>query len=181
MTVNVGINPYFIRFIAEINQHNVGELSRRVADAANRAATDIHILFSSTGGEIDAGFALYNALRAIPRRVVLYNAGAIHSAAVLGFVGVDERYCSASSHLLIHPVMSEPVSMTAAQLAVKLEQLRAAENQLDEVLRARTRITEELTAARRAGDVYLDARQCVDTGFASEIAEFALPAGVGFN
>lgn len=59
MIVNVGERPHFIHFAAETTLHNVGTLCRLIAQAGNHGATEVHVHFSSTGGEVDAGFALY--------------------------------------------------------------------------------------------------------------------------
>src|SRR5579859_1576611 len=56
-------------------------LMNMCCDAVNESVTDLTILFSSDGGSIDEGFALYGLLRALPVELTMHNVARIGSMA----------------------------------------------------------------------------------------------------
>jgi ATP-dependent Clp protease, protease subunit len=60
----------------------------------------IHFLFASPGGNVDAGIAVYNYLRALPIKIIMHNTGAIDSIANVIFHAADERYANSHSTFL---------------------------------------------------------------------------------
>lgn len=72
---------------------------------ANENPDVLYFLFSSSGGEVDAGVALYNFLKALPIKIVMHNIGVIDSIANVVFVAGEKRYAVPHSTFLFHGVM----------------------------------------------------------------------------
>ena len=91
-------NPdiFFITFTDSINDDKVKSLIAVITDVINQHhPSQIYILFSSTGGGINAGITLYNFLLAVPTKVVFHNIGTVDSIATCIFLAGNKRYaCS---------------------------------------------------------------------------------------
>jgi len=64
----------------------------------------LYFLFSSNGGSVNAGIALYNFLRALPVEIIMHNTGSIDSIATVIFLAADKRYAALHSTFLFHGV-----------------------------------------------------------------------------
>lgn len=67
-------------------------------------ADEIRVHINSYGGAVSEGWAIYNALRQHPARVVTYGDGFVASAALYPFLAGDERIASNLSAYYFHPV-----------------------------------------------------------------------------
>lgn len=82
---------------------NASKLLRNTCCAAvNDKVTDLTILFSSDGGNVDDGFALYGFLRALPLELTIHNVGMVGSIANAVFLAGQTRYASPHSVFLFH-------------------------------------------------------------------------------
>lgn len=68
-------------------------------------ADEIHVHIDSYGGAVSEGWAIYNALRQHPAKVVSYGDGFVASAALYPFLAGDERIASNLSAYYLHQVM----------------------------------------------------------------------------
>jgi ATP-dependent Clp protease protease subunit len=83
--------------------HNSTKVLRNVCCAAvNGGVTDLTILFSSDGGSIDDGFALYSFLRSLPLNLTVHNVGLVGSIANAVFLAGKVRLASPSSIFFFH-------------------------------------------------------------------------------
>ena len=65
---------------------------------------EIRVHIDSYGGSVSEGWAIYNALRQHPARVVTYGDGFVASAALYPFLAGDERIASSVSAYYLHQV-----------------------------------------------------------------------------
>jgi len=63
---------------------------------------DATILFSSWGGSLHEGFALYNFLRALPIRLTMWNIGSVESVANTVFLAADQRFACPQTYFKLH-------------------------------------------------------------------------------
>ena len=75
----------------------------RRANWANQGTKEIHLLFASTGGNVDAGISAYNVLRSLPIKLVTYN-GNVDSIATIIFLAGDERIAVPHATFMFHGV-----------------------------------------------------------------------------
>jgi ATP-dependent Clp protease protease subunit len=79
---------------------------------------------------------------------------------------------------MIHPTtMGHSEGLTARRLQSTLDAALADDDRTDDILRERSRIPDEILAARRHSEVYISPMQAVDYGLVDAVREFALPKG----
>ena len=83
----------------------------------------INVHIDSYGGAVSEGWAIYNALKNHPAKVVTYGDGFVASAALYPFMAGDERYASNLSAYYFHQVW-----ISASGYA---DELRAAANEAE--------------------------------------------------
>jgi ATP-dependent protease ClpP protease subunit len=125
----------------------------------------LYFLFSSPGGDVNAGVSIYNFLRALPiPRLVMHNTGSIDSVANVIFHSADERLAAPHSTFHFHGVGmnlkgNEP-SLNHAQIRELQSQIAALETKIANILVSRCQLT-----IGELHDLFLHG-QSVDTDFA---------------
>lgn len=98
--------PVYLYYQGDIDTPRVNHIVGIItAILQNEKPEEIYFLFSSHGGEVDAGVTLYNFLRAIPVRLTMHNIGTIDSIANVIFVAGQTRYASPHAVFLFHGVL----------------------------------------------------------------------------
>jgi len=87
----------------------------------------LYFMFASPGGQVDAGIALYNFLKAIPPEITMHNMGAVDSIGTVIFLAGDERYASPNTTFHFHGVST---GFRQGQQA-NLNQLKEIKSKLD--------------------------------------------------
>jgi ATP-dependent Clp protease, protease subunit len=167
----------YFGFTGMIEPGGVGRIAGALNAACNGGIAEIHLAFSSNGGYVADGVYLYNHIRALPIRLVIYNTGSVSSIAVSVFLAADERYCSRHSMFMIHPTTMGGTEMTARRLQSSLDAALADDNRTDEILRERSGIPPEILAARRHSEIHVSPSQAVEFRLVQGVREFALPKG----
>lgn len=128
----------------------------------------IHI--NSVGGDMYAGIAIYNRLRALSGYITTINDGLAASAASVVFMAGDDRKMYAGSNLMIHE------ATVALYGYYKAQELRDAIKQLDAhntaaiyIYSERTGRDQDEIAALVAAETWMTGQQAVDAGFATEV------------
>ncbi len=63
-----------------------------------------YFLFGSSGGNVDAGVALYNFLRALPIKITFHNTSAVDSIGNVVFMAGEDRFATPEATFLMHGV-----------------------------------------------------------------------------
>lgn len=117
----------------------------------------IDVYIDSSGGDVAAGWGIYNALRQHPAKVRTYGVGFVASAALYPFLAGDERYASTLSAYYMHEVMTgvrgyaddlrkaadEITALTEIGINVFVERAGMAREKAQELMRAETWLTPE--------------------------------------
>lgn len=168
----------FYGFSGVIDDEGVTRLASAFNLAVNEGTEEVHLCISSPGGLVHSGIYLYNHIRALPLRVVMYNIGSVASIAVAIFVAAEERYCSPHGVFMIHPTSLQPqAGMTAPLIQTYLNAALADDVRTEEILRERTRIPDTALSDRRSKDVYITAQEAVAFGIVDALRDFTLPKG----
>ena len=88
-----GQNQVGISFIAEIYSRSAAILITALADVA-KTHDEIFLLFSSPGGDAEAGMAIYHFIKALPVPVTIYNIGIIDSIGNVVYQAGSRRLCA---------------------------------------------------------------------------------------
>jgi ATP-dependent protease ClpP protease subunit len=144
------------------------------------APESFHLFLHSPGGEVPEGIALHNFFKAFPLRLVLYNCGAVHSAAALAFLGAKERRASTYATFAIHKcAMSVAYPWPASQMQECVNALLVQDKRAEAIYRETSLALTETHWKELANNKTLmfSAKEAVEIGFAQEIAEFSPPKG----
>ncbi len=120
----------------EINKDSADQFAKEILVLDSLSNDEIVVYINSPGGDVDAGFAIYDMIRFVSSPVKIVGMGLVASAAALIYlsVPVERRFALPNSTYLIHQPLSQmkgvaiDVSIYAdkiAQLRVKLDQLIA--------------------------------------------------------
>src|SRR3989442_4188200 len=63
-----------------------------------------YFLFSSSGGNVEAGIGLHNFLRALPVKLAFHNTGSADSISTVVFLAGEERYATNHATFMMHGV-----------------------------------------------------------------------------
>jgi ATP-dependent Clp protease protease subunit len=173
--------PY-IPFTADINNVTGAALIGTIFDQINKGATEIYLMLSTAGGNVDDGIAVYNVLRGLPVPLTTHNIGAINSIGNVIFLGAlpDRRKACPHSTFMYHGVgFDVPAAARFEQktLMERLDGLTASQSKIGNILADRTQLT-----TPEIDNLFLQA-QTKDTAFAlakgviSEIIDVNLPPG----
>lgn len=82
-----------------------GVSAKRIVDQIKELDVDeIHVHIDSYGGSVSEGWAIYNALRDHPAKIVTHGDGFVASAAMYPFLAGDERVACSLSAYYLHEV-----------------------------------------------------------------------------
>lgn len=116
----------------------------------------LYFLFSSGGGFVNSGIALYNYLRALPQETVMHNMGSIDSIANAIFLAGKKRYAVPASAFLLHGIswtFQQNSSLSYSQMQETLSQFDAAEQLTAKIIGEQTKLTaEEVRALFQQGE-----------------------------
>ena len=146
-----------------------------VGEIKDLAVDEIRVHIDSYGGTVSEGWAIYNALRQHPARVVTYGDGFVASAALYPFLAGEERVASNLSAYFFHRV-----SIRAEGYS---DELRAAADEADMMTDIgigafveRTNMDEAEVRRLMDGETWLTPTEALERGLATSItADAALP------
>lgn len=146
-----------------------------VDEIKDLAVDEIRVHIDSYGGAVSEGWAIYNALRQHPARVVTYGDGFVASAALYPFLAGEERVASNLSAYFFHRV-----SIRAEGYS---DELRAAADEADmmtdigiSAFVERTNMDEAEVRRLMDGETWLTPTEALERGLATSItADAALP------
>jgi Protease subunit of ATP-dependent Clp proteases len=156
-----------------------GEIDKDLADKIVRqllvleADSDkktIYMYIDSPGGDVDAGFAIFDMIRFITAPVVLIGMGLIASAAALVLLAVpkDRRVGLPNSHYLIHQPMSG-MKGVATDIEIHAKELAKTHAKLNQIIAGETGKPVEQVAKDTDRDHWLDAGEAKDYGLISTV------------
>ena len=154
----------YINFFGQIHEASATKLMAACAQIIATDAPDcLYLLFSSPGGDVNAGVAIYNYLRALPGvRVVMHNTGSIDSVANVIFHAADERHAAPHTTFHFHGVGMNltSTSLNYSQIKELESQVSALETKIGNIIASRCQLT-----LAELQDLFLHGKS-VDTAFA---------------
>lgn len=174
-----GSDPLMEKFLKTRQIILSGEINKELADKIVRqllllesddAEKTIYMYIDSPGGDVDAGFAIFDIIRFIKAPVVLVGMGLIASAAALILLAVDKerRVGLPNSRYLIHQPSSgmKGVATDIEIHAKEIEKTRAA---LNKIIADQTGRDAEQVAKDTDRDYWLSAEEAVSYGLIGRV------------
>lgn len=143
--------------------------AKSIVDEINTISAEIiKVYISSYGGEVQAGLAIYNALKRHEAKVITYCDGFACSIASVIFMAGDERIMHDSSLLMIHNAWSfaEGNAKELKKIAEDLEKITQASVS---AYVAHSNLTEEEIVEMMDNETWILPEEAVEYGFATSI------------
>jgi ATP-dependent Clp protease protease subunit len=159
-----------------ITQETVNKVLELVlVSKSNRRDDNLFIYINSPGGDVDAGYAIYELLRLSGKRVVTYAVNQVYSCAVLLYLAGDYRFANNHSTFMIHEPYHELPNemMTRKVYKANMDELDECVNGFFSVICERSNLTME--KIRKAilkapeGDWYIKLEQAMKLGIVHDI------------
>lgn len=140
-----------------------------VLEADDREKT-IYMYIDSPGGDVDAGFAIFDMIRFIKAPVVLIGMGLIASAATLILLAVpkERRLGLPNSNYLIHQPMSG-MKGVATDIEIHAKEMEKTRAKLNKIIADETGTPIEQVSKDTERDYWLNASEAVNYGLISSI------------
>lgn len=137
-------------------------------------AEPIDVLINSPGGEINAGLAMYDAIRGCGVKIRTICIGRGYSmGAVLFAAGTGGRYMLPNSELMIHePLISNRIGGSSTSVKSISDSLLETKKKMDKLLSRCTGRSEKEIEEATSFDHYFTAEESIDFGLADGIIEF---------
>ena len=156
-----------------------GEINKDLADKivrqllvleADDAKKTIYMYIDSPGGDVDAGFAIFDMIRFIKAPVVLVGMGLIASAATLVLLAVpkEKRVGLPNSRYLIHQPMSG-MKGVATDIEIHAKEMEKTKALLNKLIADETGTPLEQVTQDTNRDYWLDSEEAVKYGLISKI------------
>ena len=130
----------------------------------------IYMYIDSPGGDVDAGFAIFDMIRFIKAPVVLIGMGLIASAATLILLAVpkEKRLGLPNSNYLIHQPMSG-MKGVATDIEIHAKEMEKTRAKLNKIIADETGTPIEQVSKDTERDYWLNASEAVNYGLISSI------------
>ncbi len=156
----------------EINKDSADALIKDMLVLESESKDPIWIFINSPGGDVDAGFAIYDMARFVSCPVYMIGMGLVASAAALVLLAVpaERRIGLPNSSYLIHQPLSE-MKGNATDIEIHAMQLDKMKAKLNALIAEATGKDLQKVAADTDRDHWLDSSEALEYGLISRIAK----------
>ena len=157
-----------------------GEVSEELADKIVKQllileadnSDPIYLYIDSPGGDVDAGFAIFDTIRFINAPVYCIGMGLVASAAALILLAApkERRLGFPNSHYLIHQP-SSGMKGVATDIEIHAAEIAKTKNRINEIIAQETGNKVEQVAADTDRDYWLNAAEALEYGLIGKIIE----------
>ena len=170
----------YISFNAAINNGTVQQLLGVTFDQISKGATHLYYLFSTPGGMVDPGVALYNILKALPVDTTMHNVGAVDSIGNAVFLAGKNRFACPHATFMFHGVGYDINQMTRLEekdLREKLEGVQALQRKIGGIIADQTSLKDADVDRLFLEAQTKDTTFAVDKGIVSAVKPVTIPPG----
>ena len=156
----------------EINKDSADKFIKDLLVLEAESQDPVKVFINSPGGDVDAGFAIYDMVRFVSCPVIMIGMGLVASAASLVLLAVpaDRRVALPNSSYLIHQPLSE-MKGNATDIEIHALQLEKVKAKLNSIISEATGTNLETVAADTDRDHWLNAEEARSYGLVSRIVE----------
>lgn len=154
----------------EVNKDSADRLIKDLIVLESESNDPVRIFINSPGGDVDAGFAIYDMIRFVSCPVTMVGMGLVASAAALILLAVpaDRRVGLPNSSYLIHQPLSQ-MRGNATEIEIHAQQLEKMKAKLNKIIADATGADLEKVTVDTDRDHWLDADQALEYGLISRI------------
>lgn len=154
----------------EINKEMADRFIRDLLVLENESSDPIKVFINSPGGDVDAGFAIYDMIKFVSCPVIIIGMGLVASAAALVLLAVpaDRRVGLPNSSYLIHQPLSQ-MRGNATDIEIHTQWLESLKKKLNEIISKETGKSLEQVEKDTDRDYWLNADEAKNYGLISKI------------
>ena len=155
------------------SDENIAEVSARqiIKEINDLNVSTINVYINSYGGEVAEALAIYTALKRHSASVHTYCDGFACSAATIIFCAGDVRTMGSIALMMIHNCMSYIGYANSEELRKAAEDNDKINQASIEAYKKVSNLSEDQIKAMMSVETWLTAKECLDYGFATEIAD----------
>lgn len=154
----------------EINKENAEKTVRQLLVLEADNDKPIYVYIDSPGGDVDAGFAIFDTIRFINAPVYTVGMGLVASAGALILLAApkERRLGFPHSHYLIHQP-SSGMKGVATDIEIHAAEIAKTKAKINEIIASETGTALDKVAKDTDRDYWLDANESVEYGLISRI------------
>lgn len=159
-----------ILITGEISEEASMRFAKQILTLENESKDPIYVFIDSPGGDVNAGYAIYDMIRFVDCEVFIVGMGLVASAAALILLSVDKdhRVGFANSEYLIHQPSSK-MQGVASDINIHVKQIEKLKKKINEAIAEATGKAFEQVAQDTERDYWLDSAEAVEYGLISRI------------
>lgn len=140
---------------------------------ADNKKEGIKVLLNSPGGEVNAGFAIYDAIRWIEPEVTIVCTGLCASIATIILTAVPKKNRLSLPHceFLIHQPLSQGISGRISDIEIASKEIVKTKEKLHKILSTETGKSLEQITKDCDRDFWMSAQQALEYGLVSKIIQ----------
>ena len=157
-----------------ISKKSANEVVKRLLVLDSENHDQIKLFINSPGGDVDAGFQIFDMIRYIKSPVRIICSGLVASAAtlVLLAVGRDDRITLPNSRFLIHQP-SSGIEGTVSDVEIYAREIEKLRKSLNQLISRETGQPLERVEKDTNRDCWMDAQEAIDYNLVSRIINSA--------
>ena len=154
----------------EINEENAEKIVRQLLILEADSDKPIYIFIDSPGGDVDAGFAIFDTIRFINAPVYTVGWGLVASAAALILLASpkERRLGLPHSHYLIHQP-SSGMKGVATDIEIHAAEIAKTKAKINEIIATETGTALDKVTKDTDRDYWLNAEESVEYGLISKV------------
>lgn len=157
--------------IDEINSKSVEPIIKELLACKSDKCVELYI--SSSGGDVDPGYALIDVMRSVPCHITTYALGGVYSIALDIFIAGDWRVVAPMAVAMAHTADYQSPLGRAAEYTARTKMIEVEEARANKLYMERTRyktVKDLQHVLLKAQDVWMSAQEMVQHGIADEVA-----------
>lgn len=161
-----------IMLSGEIDKESAEKVVKQLLILEAENDEPIKVFINSPGGDVDAGFAIYDMAKFVKNEVYMIGMGLVASAATLVLLAVpaERRLGLPNSSYLIHQPMSR-MEGVATDIEIYTKQLERTRDRLNSIVSTQTGQSIEVVQRDTDRDHWLDSQEAISYGLISRVVE----------
>jgi ATP-dependent Clp protease, protease subunit len=163
----------------EIDKESGERFIRQLLLLESLSADPVSVLIDSPGGDVDAGYAIFDMIRFVSTPVRIIGMGLVASAAALVLLAVpkESRLGLPNSHYLIHQPLSG-IRGVATEIEIAARELEKTRERVNRVIAEETGQSIDRVRKDTDRDFWMNAEEAIAYGLISRVATKRADLGV---
>ena len=172
--------PVFVTFTLPINAQSSQVILGACAELVKQKVETVYLILSTPGGQVVDGITIYNALRAMPFKLITHNIGNVDSISNVVFLAGEERYASPTATFMFHGVgfdIAAPFRLEEKVLLERLTSIRTEHKRIGDIIVSRTKLSLGEIEKMFAEQVTKDVNFAKENDLIHDIVDLKIPPG----